>query len=258
MSKATTESVAQSLEIEQELLPFIPALLSDMWALGSSPKLMIKMLKKMKLAKKLNTGLDLGCGKGAVCVNLAKDLHMKMTGVDAFNPFLEDARIKAHEYGVAELCLFKQADMREYVKQAHDFDLVIYASLGWVLGGFSDIVASLHGQIRPGGYMIIDDGYLKGDKLLDRPGYEHYRSHKETITLLQQSGETILKEVSTEQETLDINMQYLELIKKRAIIMIKNDPQLEEPLEAYIQNQEQECIFLDKYINGAIWLMQKK
>ncbi len=258
MDKVAKESIAQSLEIEQELLPFIPALLDDLWALGSMPELIIKMLKNVKLDKTLNTGLDLGCGKGAVCINLAKEFDLSMTGVDAFNPFLEDARQKALEYGVAELCHFQQADIREYVQQTHNFDLVIYASLGLVLGGFSDIVGTLREQIRPGGYMIIDDGYLKGNQVLDRSGYEHYRSHKETIILLQHYGDLLIKEVSTKQETLDINTQYLELIKKRAEKMIREDSKLKEPLESYIRNQEQECTVLDKYINSAIWMLQKK
>lgn len=258
MEPSTQESVAKSLEFETDLLEYIPKLLVDLWSLGSSPELIVKLLKEEKLDNRISRGLDLGCGKGAVSITLAKELGFHMTGVDAYKPFLEIAVKKAQEFGVTALCRFQQMDMRKYVNQTNQFDLVIYASIGWVLGDLSHMMKSLRTHLNPGGYIIIDDGYLKGNQPLKRMGYEHYRSHDETIALLQSSGDKLLREISTERETSDINTQYLECIKKRAKMMIKDDPQLKEPLEVYLRHQEQECAVLDENINGALWLLQKK
>lgn len=57
--------------------------------------------------------LDLGCGKGAVSIKLAKALRCKCHGIDAVPEFIAAAKEKAKEYGVDTLCQFEAGDVRE-------------------------------------------------------------------------------------------------------------------------------------------------
>jgi hypothetical protein len=60
--------VVKSLDGEDdELYNFIPYLLQDLWEIGSSPEVIINMVKK-HVGKSNLSVLDLGCGKGAVSV----------------------------------------------------------------------------------------------------------------------------------------------------------------------------------------------
>ena len=257
MNEALDIDIAKSLEVNEELLPHVPELLADLWALGSSPNLVVDLLKPLGLPPTKTRVLDLGCGKGAVSVKLAQELGFKVSGIDAFRPFLEEAKKKAIKHKVAHLCEFRFADMREYVKDPSEFDVVVYASIGNVLGSFRDCVSSLRRTIRPGGYMIIDDGYLKSGSKLDRRGYEHYISHGQTLRQLTSHGDIILQQINTETETKAINDEYLKSITGRVGWLKKQHPELEESLDWYIENQSVECEIIDNKICGTIWLVQK-
>ena len=68
--------------------------------------------------------------------------------------FLNDAYKMANEYGVSNLCTFIEQDILSYVREDHDFDIVILASLGGLLGNNVDTINELRSQTRAGGYII--------------------------------------------------------------------------------------------------------
>ena len=226
--------------------------------MGSSPDKVVEMLKPLNLPQNNTRVLDLGCGKGAVSITLSKELGFKSVGIDACKPFLEEAKRRANQFNVSDLCRFEFGDIRNYVKIARDFDVVVYASLGNILGGFNEIVGQLRKIVRSNGYMIIDDGFLKTSEKIDRAGYEHYVSYDETIVQLTSHGDKIMKEIQlTDEENREIGYGYLGVIKKRAAEIIIKKPELKEQINEYLRNQEIECEIIDKYFCGAIWLLQK-
>ncbi|MBI5115016.1 hypothetical protein HZA56_00920 [Candidatus Poribacteria bacterium] len=82
MNEHTQQQIADSLETTPELLHFMPELLADIWELGGSPGIVVNMLRPFKLPARKAKVLDLGCGKGAVAVTLAKELGFRVFGVD--------------------------------------------------------------------------------------------------------------------------------------------------------------------------------
>jgi len=167
--------------------------------------------------------------------------------------FLKEAHGKAIEYGVESLCEFKCADIREYVKGTRGYDVVIYASVGTVLGNFLERVSKLRQCIRSGGYMLIDDGYLKS-----KERYCEYLSHDETLDQLLHYGDKLLSEIEySDEESREINERYLKVIKRQAKRMMGLQPNLTDLLKNYIDNQEQECEKLDKHFRWTTWLLQR-
>ena len=129
------------------------------------------------------------------------------------NAFIDEALDKAKDYKVAHLCRFIKQDITEYIRHEHNnFDLVILAALGGIFCSITNTVAYLRTQIRPGGYILIDDGYLKKDQLINRKGYKHYKNHEDTITELTAFNDSIIKEVNTTKLSLQINNEYLKSI----------------------------------------------
>ncbi len=148
MSEQTEQSIADSLEANKRILPYMPYLFQDMWALGCALQPIIDAAAITGLHEKSKV-LDLGCGKGAAAVQLAARFGCNVLGIDASEPFLKDARTKASEHKVSHLCEFVQEDILEYVKTNHNFDLVILASLGGTFGSFKNTIASLRSQVIP-------------------------------------------------------------------------------------------------------------
>lgn len=258
MKKQTEISLAKSLETTPDFLPYLPKLLIDLWELGSSIDQIVEMVKKLNLPADETKVLDLGCGKGAVSIKIAKKFRFSTTGIDASKSFLEDAIQKARKLQVSHLCHFEFGDIREYTQTERDFDLVIYASLGNVLGNYKQITGKLRKMVDVGGYLLIDDGFLNDNARLEREGYEHYFQHDKVIQQLTSFGDTIIQEVIVPDETIrSINYGYLEAIKRRSEELIKKKPELKKAISEYIKNQEVECEIISKHITGAVWLLQK-
>ena len=49
----------------------------------------------------------------------------------------------------------------------------------------------------------------------------------------------------------------MDLIRKNGERLIRSRPESREPVEGYIRSQQEECEIIDRFINGAIWLLQK-
>ncbi len=258
MSDQIKQSIADSLEAGQNLLPHMDYLLQDLWALGSSVDQILDGVVSLDLKSNQTRILDLGCGKGAVSIQIAERFGFQAVGVDVMDSFLKDARGKAAEHGVSPLCRFIKQDMRDYVSNEHDFDLVILASLGGILGSFKDTVGQLRTQVRQGGYMMIDDGYLRNVPILSRKGYGHYRNHEESIRELTAFHDLLVREISTTDFSLEINALYLQVIEKRGGELIKLHPELKKDVEDYIRLQAEECEVINNEIEGALWLIQKR
>ena len=257
MPEKKRQSVSDSLETTERMLPHMPYLLQDMWALGCSEKDILQVVGELDLPVK-TTVLDLGCGKGAMAVQLAQKYEFSVTGIDAMPEFLEVARQKAAEYQVSRLCGFMEQDILKYAIASHDFDLVILASLGGIFGSIRDTVAQLRRQVRSGGYMIIDDGYLKNKKKLNRKGYAHVRSHAETLKKLTCFGDRLIREINTSEYSREINIQYLTLIKRRGQELGQKHSDLKKDLDSYINLQAEECEVMEREIEGALWVLRKK
>lgn len=255
--KNIEQSISDSLETSSYMLPYLPYLLQDLWALGSSVEIILKVIEELELSKITNV-LDLGCGKGAVSIQIASRLGFHVTGIDAMEPFLRDAIRKAEEFNVSNLCEFIKEDILNYTLNKHNFDIVILASLGGVFGSLQNTVSRLRMQVKNNGYIIIDDGYLKQSDHLNRKGYEHCLNYQQTLNELISFGDVLLKEINTDDVSLGINEEYTALIKKRGEELIASNPEMKDEISNYIRGQEEECKFLENEIGGAVWVLRKK
>jgi len=258
MNNDSKKSVADSLETGTKLLPYMPYLLQDLWAMGCSANQIIDLIAGLDFPSGNVKVLDLGCGKGALSIQIAAKFGFNITGVDAMPEFLKVAEEKSAEFKVASLCTFVNDDILNYAADKHDFNVVILASLGGIFGSNKQTIEKLRTQVSPGGYIIVDDGYLKKRDALNRKGYAHYQNYKNTVKELTSSNDDLISEISTSESSKKINDEYLEVIEKRCTELITQHPQLENDLKNYLNMQREECEILDKEIEGMIWVLQKK
>jgi 2-polyprenyl-3-methyl-5-hydroxy-6-metoxy-1,4-benzoquinol methylase len=257
MSGNPQQSVANSLEVDKKLLPYMPYLLQDLWALGSSVDQILDLLDTLSLSQDTAKVLDLGCGKGAVSVQIASKFGFDVVGVDALPEFVKDAHKKSSEYQVSDLCTFIEQDILAYVSDKHSFDVVILASLGGIFGSNKNTIKKLRTQVRPGGYMVIDDGYLKKREFLRRKGYGHYRNYEKTVEELTMFNDRLLTQIPTTEVSIKINDEYLKVIESRSIELIDQCPELEKELNSYLDVQREECDILSSELEGMIWVLKR-
>ena len=252
------EKRARSLTAETvDLLPFLPYLLQDLWELGSSPRDMVALMTKhMDLSPDTNV-LDLACGKGAVSVNIAKELGINVYGFDLTHEFIEYATQKAKELHVCDLCHFVCGDINKVVVSESGYDCVIFGAVGNVLGDPRETLLKLAGTIKPGGYIIIDEAYLPDDGNNENIEYKNYDYlyRSQWLQLFADSGLTLVEELhSTEEHDFDHDNR---VIAQRANELIARHPEKRAMFEGYIQSQLNECADLENNVSAVTWILQK-
>lgn len=253
------DKLAESLTAQTtDLIPFLPYLLQDLWELGSDPATIAALLSRenLKLPEKA-TVLDLACGKGAVSVRLASELGFQITGIDIISDFIEEAKKYAEKFGVQELCHFEVLDINEYLKHADRFDVVVFGAVGTVLGGHKDTLKKLCLATKEGGYIIIDDAFLKSAETAlkyqtDCLTYSQWQEIFEEMSL------QIIGEIFTETFDIDsLNDENNEKIAKRVGELKSLYPDKAKMFDGYLENQKNESADLSDSLTGVTWLLKK-
>lgn len=260
MDKDIEKKLAGSLTAKTtDLLPYLPYLLQDIWELGSNPKDMIKLIKQHIPYTNQTKVLDLACGKGAVSINVCKELNVTVKGIDIIPEFIKEAVEKSKEYGIEDKCAFEVNDINMSVIQEKNYDIVIIGAIGNVLGNPEETLEKLKKVIKKDGYILIDEAYLDGEQ--EDIKYDNY----EYLTLEQWKAiftklDLELVETLNSEDDIDetINEYNNEQIRKRADELIEQYPEKEEMFEGFVQSQLDECSDLEDNLIGVTWILKKK
>lgn len=262
INKETEEKLVRSLSWETtELLPFLPYLLQDFWELGSDPDVMTEMIKKHLNISNTTKILDLACGKGAVSIKIAQKLEVRVKGVDLIPEFIEYASEKAKEFNVNNLCEFFLDDINEVVKKEKDYDCVIFGAVGPdVLGGPEETLKKLISTVKPGGYILIEEGYIPADGKREDIRYnsDAYFPEKYWMTLFEKMGLELVETASGHSEGDLDNETGLEAITLRANELIEKYPDKKVIFEGYIRNQQNEYNDIEDSLVCVTWVLKKR
>ncbi len=256
--RTENEMIAYALEVQPELLPYIPELLADLDDLGSDAKVIVELVASLDLPTEAQV-LDLGCGKGAVSVAIAEDLGLHVLGIDLFEPFIGSANEAAEAAGVAHLCTFRQADILKVVDEIAPVEVAVFAALGDVLGPLDETVGLIRRPVQPGGHYIVNDSYLNERGSASYGGTEGYASHEETLRRLASSGDVVLREIREPlASVVATNAENNAAIRRRAQALAGRYPSLERALLGFVEDQALECDYMEKNLVSASWLIRRR
>ena len=257
------EKLAGSLTAETtDLLPYLPYLLQDFWELGSEPNLMTDLIKKHVDLSENTRILDLACGKGAVSIKIAQKLQVKIKGIDLIPEFIDFSKEKAKELNIGHLCSFIVGDINEAVKNERDYDIVILGGVGDVLGSPADTLNKLKSTIKTGGYILIDECFLKENSRQEDIQYNNYEylTEKQWWALFKEAGLELIETAIPAEDDIPENLDSItgmEFITKRANELIAKYPHKKDIFEGYIRSQQAEYDDIDNNLIGVIWILKK-
>jgi len=261
MTTETKEKLACSLSAETtELLPFLPYLLQDFWELGSDPEVMANLISKYVNISDKARMLDLACGKGAVSVKVAKKLRIKAKGIDITPEFIEYAAQKAIECNVGDLCEFQIGDINESVKTEKDYDCVVFGAAGTdVLGGPAEALNKLKATVKPGGYILIEEGYIPDDGKREDVRYnaDAYFPLQYWMALFKDAGLELVETASGHSEGDLDSDSGMAAITARAGELIERHPEKRAIFEAYVRNQRNEYDDINDSLACVTWMLKK-
>lgn len=248
--------VSDSLDADERLLPFLPALLQDLWALGFSPDPMLKLLIRSGLAKHPNLRvLDLGCGKGAALVRLAREFGWHGEGVDLMPDFIQEARKRSAEYGVADRLRFEVAAITQAVRQGPEIDLILFGFDADVLGTLEESLKVLRSRLASAGHIVLDTAWTRGES--SKPNVA--MSETSTKSAVRAAGFDVIDEEILDSEWVRAqNHDNTEAIRRRARELGRRYPEKQPWFDDYVRRQEEECRQLEEEFACCILLLRAR
>jgi ubiquinone/menaquinone biosynthesis C-methylase UbiE len=249
------ESVLESMDAtDKELFQYLPYILQDLWEIGSSFKAMNALILKNKIDLKNKNVLDLGCGKGAISVKLAKSFSCQSTGVDAVEEFINEAKIKANDYNIANLCNFQSEDIRTFIKEVtKQYDLIILGAIGTIFGDYFNTLSLLKPLLNENGSIIIDDSYyeVENNELITKV---------DILMQIERANMILVDEhIINKKNVFESDAYMFERIEKRCYELIIKFPKKRQIYENYIKSQLEENEILEsKVINSNLLISNKK
>jgi len=250
--KTLNESITTAMDSQDvEIVPFLPYILQDFWEIGTPPEVVIRVVKTQRFVP-LQHVLDLGCGKGAVLVNLAAALKCNCYGIDGIPEFIETAKEKALEYGVDTLCRFEVGDVREKISILDTFDVIILGGIGQVFGNYYTTLTTLSKHLTQNGIIIINDAYIDDSSIFQHP---LVLKRRELLKQVEQAGMHLIDEHT--DIPIDSVREFKNLQKRCKELMMKH---IEESslFERYVQSQADEYEALEKKMIGSIMVFKVK
>lgn len=246
------QEIASSLDATPELLPLLPALFEGLDDLGSSPDTLVTVLRSFATELKGSHVLDLGCGTGAVSVALAKELGMRVLGVDGLAPLLEEARRRAAAAGVSDHVTFRSSDLRPMLQAEGRFDAVTWMAMGSLLGDLQETIRQVRRVVRVGGLILLEHE-VRAATGGGMPDIAPLRA------MLTAHGDEVLREVSVPA------WQAREAEKARAVRLRANAEKLaaEDPFQAasvllYLERRTTGNARLANESHAHLWVLRRR
>jgi len=107
--------------------------------------------------------LDVGCGRGELLIRIAERTGAGGLGVDASEERIAVAREQAEERAPGGHLAFEARDAQAMVAPAGGFALAACIGSTHALGGLGPTIDRLTELLRPGGYLVIGEGYWYRD-----------------------------------------------------------------------------------------------
>ena len=255
MSDSSEIELAGLFGIHPELVPHISELLGDLWSMGVPTDVIVDLFRPLGLPGRSTRVLDLGCGKGAVAIELAKELDFSVTGIDLYQPCIEDACLRAAGKGVEGNCRFIRGDIREVTETPDNFHAATLVWVGEALGDLKSSVGRLRSQVLPGGYMVVSSGYRKPGTDVDL-GHVNFVDGDKARWQVTAHGDVILEEIAVPEDRMKaLYEDYLDSLRKGAQRISASHPECEEKLNDHVDMQKRMCDTMTAAVVTAVWLL---
>lgn len=254
------QSIAESMDAEYDLVPFLADLLADLEDLGARAEDVLRIVAEAGLQAGLQAGarvLDMGSGKGAAAIAIAQQYEVDVLGLDAHPDFVTHANQRAQLAGVQNRCRFEVADVALF-EPAGERDLLLYLAMGDLLGDTGQTLGALRRHVAPGGHILIDDAYLATPTQAEAATLEAYAPRASVAEELEQFGDAIVATITVDgPDTHDHYRRVTDLLRGRAHALAAAYPEVAEAALLFADEQTSQLAYLDSPVTGALWLLRR-
>jgi predicted methyltransferase len=125
-------------------------------------------------------------------------------------------------------------------------------------GTLSETVARLRAAVRPGGLLLLEDGYLREGVSVPLPEFASYRERGSTIAELCAHGDLVVGELlAREADVCAQNASDLDGLMARAEAVATRRPDLRGALNLWLGSQAMQARLLEKTLQPAAWVLRR-
>lgn len=135
--------------------------------------------------------LDIGSGRAELPIRLVERYQVKALGLDLASSYVQEALEQAAQRIPLGRLELRACDAQTFESEPDSFDLVSCLGACHVYGGFRPTLERLAHYVRPGGYVLVGDGYWKQE-----PSLEYLAALETTRAELQTHAENVTTGVS--------------------------------------------------------------
>ncbi|MEU4405694.1 methyltransferase domain-containing protein [Streptosporangium sp. NPDC023963] len=152
--------------------------------------------------------LDLCCGKAEMLCQWSLGHGIKGVGVDISDVFLDAARARAEELGVADRVRLEKGDAGAYRAQAGAFDVVSCLGATWIGGGLEGTVKLMLPALKDDGILLVGEPYWSSEPpagAYESLGFgpDDFTSLAGTFDRFEAAGVEVLEMVLADQDSWD-------------------------------------------------------
>ena len=122
---------------------------------------LLEVIARSEAVARDDKAIDVGCGKAAFLIDAVRRLGLRGVGVDPNPAFIDAAKKAASAAGVAERITFHQSTVADLPLGRHEFAFVACIGATHAFGGYRAGLHSLAGLVRPGGLLLVGEGYWR-------------------------------------------------------------------------------------------------
>ncbi|MTI22256.1 class I SAM-dependent methyltransferase [Fulvivirga sp. RKSG066] len=243
-----------SLDIKDgQIEPFLPSIFENLWELGSVPEYIIELIQNnIDDFALINYIVDVGCGKGAVLLQLRDHFSFKGLGIDIIPQFIESAKAFTLARQYADDIYFKKADVREVIPKIKQADILIYGYDSALLGNVKETLDLLKTCIARDGYIILEAACA-----IDIENISESMTQAEFSQQLIDSKLKIVDHVIWPQSQVrKINRHNNKHIADAVEKLSKLYPEKERLFRSYLRHQLNQSKALENDMVCSTWLLQ--
>ncbi|HSP73943.1 MAG TPA: methyltransferase domain-containing protein, partial [Gaiellaceae bacterium] len=111
--------------------------------------------------------LDVASGRGGPAILLAGEFGCRITCVERAPEFVAAARERIEAAELSALVEVVEADASERAYEPGAYDAALCLGAAFVFGGLAETVAALRPVVRPRGFVVVGEPYLRGSEPVD-------------------------------------------------------------------------------------------
>jgi SAM-dependent methyltransferase len=184
--------------------------------------------KLLELGARLGLGpesrvLDVGSGRGGPAILLASEHGCRVTCIESSPDFAAAARARVADAGLADRIEILQAAAADVPLEPEAYDAALCLGASFAYGGLRETVDALVPAVRPRGFVVVGEPYLRAEKPFDG-----FLSLAETVERFESGGVSLVSLIASSEDDWDRYESLHWLVFEEWLAANPDHPQAEE------------------------------